>query len=635
MPTPSAQVDHADRSPHQPRPNRFPIFMTLLGVLPFATLCALFALDAPLGQPGLVYRYSPLVGWRVERAAIGAVIGCLGLLALTRWTRGRGILKRESNLPYSGGVSIYACHDVTGPTSAAIESNVSPSDPIRTATARNGAATVWERFFNPWLALALTGYVGLIAWSFLAPPQAILQHTFNMLSPSHEGAFVLEARHVESVSSYVSRDFPERLQLSPEEMRGRRVLSNPPGMTVAAAMVRDGIGSLPGLERGLVSLFGLNEVEDPALRREMAAGLTLAVLLTIAWGASFFPFLLLFREFCPPLMAVALAFACVFNPSTVHFTPGKDAAQLLFIGLLCWCAARTMIRGRWGYAFAGGAILTVSLAVGLVHAWVALILMIAALWHALNGGWEGLTTCTFDEMRTADFASQGVSPDQSTGMTWMHIVVPPCLPRPKRDPAGHDVIEMPLNWCGWKPWLRAAVIPAGIGMALTASTLWCVADWNVFLHTWRVGQRYGEIQLPIITDPLGWTFVGAGLFLLFIGSMAWALLALHRKPDTEAARFGLRLLIVTFAVMLYSYFFGNNSETPRLWIPFIPLLIWGLSIRRGSCVKPEPADPSARAVNRRIALLLLALQLLVTLAHWSLLDVRESEYRLVTGRMWD
>lgn len=591
MPTPSAHVDHANGSAHPPRQYPYATILILLGVLPFAALCVLFAFDVPLGQPGLVYRYSPLVGWRIERAAIGAVIGCVGVFALARWTRGRNGSRRETS-------------------------------------AR-------ERFFKPRLALALTSYVALLAWTFLAPPQAILQHTFNMLSPSHEGAFVLEARHVESVSSYVSRDFYDRLQLSPEEMRGRRVLSNPPGMTVAAAVVRDGIGSSPELERGLVSLFGLNEVEDPALRREMVAGLTLAVLLTVAWGMSFFPFLMLFRESCPPLMAVALAFASVFNPSTVHFTPGKDAAQLLFVGLLCWCAARIMIRGRWGYAFAAGAILTISLAIGLIHAWVALILVAATLWHALNGGWEALMTSTLEEIETAELALQGVSPDQSTNWKFIHIIAPRPALRITRDPAGHDVIEMPSDFCGWKWWLRAAAIPAGIGSALTAIVLWLAADWNVFQHAWRVGRRYGEIQLPIITDPLGWTFVGAGLFLLFAGSTAWALPALRRKPDTEASRFGTRLLVLTSAVMVYSYFFGNNSETPRLWIPLIPLIIWGLAIRRGSCVKPEPTDPAARAIDRRIALFLLALQLLVTLAHWSLLDVRESEFRLVTGRMWD
>jgi hypothetical protein len=94
------------------------------------------------------------------------------------------------------------------------------------------------------------------------------------------------------------------------------------------------------------------------------------------------------------------------------------------------------------------------------------------------------------------------------------------------------------------------------------------------------------------------------------------------------ALLGRRLLWCVAVVMTYSYFFANNNETPRLWIPLIPLLLVGMGLRR-SVLRGE------RGISPRLWTVLVALQIGVTLAHWSLMDVRESEYRLSTARMWD
>jgi len=141
--------------------------------------------------------------------------------------------------------------------------------------------------------------------------------------------------------------------------------------------------------------------------------------------------------------------------------------------------------------------------------------------------------------------------------------------------------------------------------------------------------RYGQIQEGVIADPWYLTLVGLPLFLLFVGPMFWvSAVALRADTGDAAARLGRRMLWCATVVMTYSYFFANNNETPRLWIPFIPLLLVGMGLRR-STLRDE------RGISPKLWAVLVALQVGVTLAHWSLMDVRESEYRISTGRMWD
>ena len=63
-------------------------------------------------------------------------------------------------------------------------------------------------------------------------------------------------------------------------------------------------------------------------------------------------------------------------------------------------------------------------------------------------------------------------------------------------------------------------------------------------------------------------------------------------------------------------------------MPFIPLLICGMALGRSVFRLDRPR-------SQYVCFLLICLQLTVTLAHWSLMDVRESEYRLSTGRMFE
>lgn len=514
--------------------NRFLVRAAMLSMVPTAALMILFAFAVAIGQPFfLIYRYSPFPLVRAGTACVALLIGCAGLWLLFRHLEKESSSSRKS------------------------------------------------------LAIAGLFFTALIVWTFLAPPQYVTQHVFNMQSPSHEGAFVLEARGVQSIREYVRETFYERIQNTPEQMLGRRVLSNPPGMTVLFILCRRTVERAPSFERALVNGFDLAEIDDPVQRTEFAAAMLYAMLLTAAWGCSIIPAYALSRLFFPRLPALCLAFACVFNPATVNFTPGKDPAQLLTALLLAYLWFDASLRNRWFSAALAGATFTIGLTIGLIHVWVLAILAITTLVYTLR------------------------------------VEGPP------------------------RRWFAISLAPFIAGLAFVGILFYTALDWNVLLAAYAVAARYREIQVPIITDPFYWTLIGLPMFLLFVGPYLWAMIApfpaaeraqvqsngpgqtgLCKLQPSNRRRLANIMLLTCIAVMIFTYFYGNNNETPRLWIPFIPMLLLAITLRRDLLCTRTPTA-------RRICALLIVLQLLGTLAHWSLMDVRESEYRLSTGRMWD
>jgi hypothetical protein len=489
--------------------------LIVLALLPLFVLLLLRATNVPLGQPFfLIYRYSPIPLLRVESLLIAIPIAAIGLWCLARSLSSMNALKCAPML------------------------------------------------------VAIVAYGSFIVWTFFAPPNYAAQRLFDLQSPSHDGAFVLESRHVTDIHDYVSDTFYERLQQSPEEMRGRRVISNPAGMTVVFRIAQNIVAAQPGLRSFLINQFDLAEVEDPAQRTEFASAMLVAFLMTLLWGASIVAAFALCRLWLPALPSIAIALACVLNPATLNFAPGKDTAQLFFVILIIygWFAAYT--KGRSLCAVLSGVVAVVAMSIGLIHAWVLLIVVAATLWDAV---------------------------------------------RARRLSA----------------WMVSTCIPFSIAAVATLAIFSLAFDWNIARMTLAVGMRYRQMQVPIITDPFYWTLVGFPLFLLFVGPMVYAMVGgMRRDMRDDVSAFGGRLLVCTMGVLLFTYFFGNNNETPRLWIPFIPLLILPLSLRRSTF-------RTDNAKSRVVLLLLIGLQIGVTLIHWSVMDVRETEYRLVTGRMWD
>lgn len=503
---------------HQTAPKltgRRTVAILVAAVVPLAVLFLLFMLDTPLGQPHLKYRFSPIPELRLPSAMVAILIGLGSLLAL--WA---GMAR--------GG--------------------------------RVGRRMVW---------FSGAGYAAIVLWTCFGPPDYASQHIFNLLSPSHEGAFVLEGRDVTSIRAYVSQDFYDRLSHEPEQLRGRRVLSNPPGVTVTFVLVRRMLERWTGLRGWLLDTYDLHELDDPDQATVFASVLVLAMLLTLVWGCSLVFAYKLCRLWMPPLAALAVALACVFNPSTVNFTPGKDPAQVTLVMalLMCWMTAYSR-RDRW-WGLAAGVVLAVALLFGLVFVWVLAIVAAATLWHALGTGGRV------------------------------------------------------------RGWVMHCAVPGVCGAMGIVVLLYVALGWNIPLMTYRIGVRYGQIQEGVITDPFYWMLLGLPMFLLFVGPMFWVeLIALRERAEGSQVFLGRCLLFCTAIVLAYTYFFANNNETPRLWIPFIPLLILPLAMRRKAFLANDRA-------HHKLFVILIALQLIVTTLHWSMMDVRESEYRLTTGRMWD
>ena len=439
-----------------------------------------------------------------------------------------------------------------------------------------------------WLALSQRGWpsrTGLIlmaagclagsAWAYFAPPQFCRQHFFNMYSPSQDGAFLTEARYVRHVGvrNYL-REFPARAETPTEQMRGTRVTSNPPGTTLVAVATLSLLERSPSLTRAAYRLSTDQEL-PPKYARMVAVSTAFACALLLLWLLAV-PFLYWSaRVFFPPPSAAVFTAICFFSPATLLFTPGKDPAQLLTVALPLWFWLLAWRREQsWAAVLAGGAFVFACL-VSLVHVWVAAVVFVAT------------------------------------------ILATPVEQRRR------------LAWRAWLPAIGGAVVVIG---GLT----W-FAKLNLFATVWSVARAQAEVTRSENAMPLVWQMLGVPLFLMFAGP-AFCFISLSRPRQRlrdTGARFGLVLIVGSAAVMLATVGF-TNVETPRLWIPFTPLLLLGGALQLSVFRQP----------GRKAAVLLAALvfaqfaaqldgfigaptQFAASAAQWSLLDTRETETRLL------
>ncbi|MCH7527079.1 MAG: hypothetical protein IID39_06560 [Planctomycetes bacterium] len=488
------------------------------------------------------------------------------------------------------------------------------------------------------------GYAAIVAWTHVASPNARLEHVFNMRSPSQDGAFMLEARTITSLPDYLRR-FPELLQRSPEELRNVRVLSNPPGATMLAYGVLKLQPLVPGLYERVERLViaGEEGVDDPHL--EYAQDECLTAVFTLLWGLSIIFAYGLARLWLAPLPALVVAVACVFNPTSLPFAPGKDPAQLLTALAILYCWFRGYMRGGWWWPAAAGALTVFGAMLSLVHIWIALIALIATIWHA-SGKYDQHSP----SRRNAPNPSRPPKADKGA------IERGHAPPFP--DPDGHrDGSVLPAA-------LRMCLLPAAAGAAVVSLIAYSWMDWNIPLTLIATARRYISLQEDVLISPFYYNLLGGGIFLLFVGPTFWMLLTLalasrgmasqraalggHERASTcsphasrgesmpPAARLGRHLLICTAAVMLYTYLFAQNAEVPRLWTVFVPLLILPLAL-----IVPHfrhtrrVGHDASSAWSKGLLIAILACQTYGTLLHWSLMDVRGTETRLVTGRYFE
>ena len=496
----------------------------MAAVLPFSLLVLLYRLALPLGMSGrFVYLYSPVAGWRLR--SIPAALLLAGAIGFGTW-----LLSASRQYHQRVGLTLVAI-----------------------------------------------GLIGLAFWAYLAPPDHLKQHIFNMESPSQDGAFAREAARIGDVRIYLQA-FPQRAQTPPQQMRGTRVISNPPGTTLLAyglrrllgpwSLLHDDIHRL--VEQDEVKFDETGELSETALVafcQRAAQGIVLCWALVVIWLLSAVPLYALGRLFFLPQPAAVFAVCCLISPMTLLFLPGKDAAQLLTAALPLWLWFVAVRRELWWAALLSGALFVPASMTSLIHVWLAVIVVVACLldaWHSR----EQLT----------------------------------CL-------------------------LIRALLPAVIGATVIAGGLYILVDWNVLATAWAVAQSQADVTRGPDGMPLAWQLLGIPLFLLFAGPALWLVVmwwwgGINHSRNRDS-RLGFYLLICTLAVMLITIGF-TNAETPRLWIPFVPLLLLGALLRLEAFHQP--------ASRQRVMLSgLVFVQIVFSALHWVLMDMREAESRLLSG----
>ncbi|MCK4341505.1 MAG: hypothetical protein KAY37_07275 [Phycisphaerae bacterium] len=498
-------------------PRRFWYILLAAAVVPLLAVGLLFRLEVPLGCPGrFVYLYSPFSALRLRMVPIAVLIAIV--LGLGTWLVSAGTARRRVGL-----------------------------------------------------VLITLGAAALAVWTYFAPPIHFMQHFFNVHSMSHDGAFAIEALHVQSVPDYL-RAFPQHARTPPERMRGTRVISNPPGATLLAVGGERLLRAWPQLVE-LANRPHAHEEPPAEIRRSTAVGLVFFWTLIVLWLAAGPVLYLAGRLLLPPVVAATYSVCCVLSPATLLFTPGKDPAQLLTVAVPLYFWLLACRRGHvWAAVLAGVAFIPACL-VSLVHIWIAAIVVPASLLSV-----------------------------RGSAAKLRRVLLRVFLPT------------------------VTAALFCGLG-------LYFLCDFDLLATARAVAQSQAEVTRGPDAMPLAWQLLGVPLFLLLAGPAWWAVMLWlgvagdegGRTRDSDA-RFGRYLLIGSAAIMLATIGF-TNLETPRLWIPFVPLLLLGGLSQLALLRRPA----------RRSAILLAVLvfaQITFSALQWSLMDMREAETRQVDKRLY-
>lgn len=417
------------------------------------------------------------------------------------------------------------------------------------------------------LLLGLATMAAISVWCLRAPPEHSFQHLFNMSSPSHDGAFFNESELVTSVPLYLSQ-FHLRARTPEERMRGTRVISNPPGATLLALAARAAVDGSQRLRAFASRPFHQAFADLPPKTIDHAAKATVyAWMLTVLWMLGGWMSYPLARLYLPPPAAMTAAFCCFVSPMTLTLSPGKDPMQLLTATAALYLWLRAYRDSRPMLAVLAGIAAVVVSMVGLIHVWIGLIALGATAWHA---------------RRAAD---------------------------------------------RFRPFLLRCLLPGVGGVLLALLALYWALDWNVIATVLAVARSQSEVTRGPEAMPLLWQALGVPLFLLFAGPAFWVLAFQSSDANDDTARLGRYLFVGTATIMIATVGF-TNLETPRLWIPFMPLLIIGAATG-------QTRFRTGRSSAARFLALLAALQLAGSAIHWSFMDMRESETRIIEQRFFD
>ena len=176
-----------------------------------------------------------------------------------------------------------------------------------------------------------------------------------------------------------------------------------------------------------------------------------------------------------------------------------------------------------------------------------------------------------------------------------------------------------------RTWLLRRGLPAALSGLVGTIVLWgLLLDFDLLRSAWAVARAQAHVTRGPGSMPLIWQALGIPLFALLAGAGLWYLLprAFGRPAANHVELFGRRVLALCLLVLVATVGF-TNVETPRLWIVFVPLLMLGAALQA----------PLLRRTARRRGLLLallVGLHLTAASVQWSLLDARETEFRLQT-----
>lgn len=366
----------------------------------------------------------------------------------------------------------------------------------------------------------------MAAWTYFAPPSFMEQHVFNLVSPSHDGAFVWEADTTSDALAYV-RDYPAYLKTPKPRWGGTRVISNPPGTMLLAYCTRMAHESWPWLAARL----GPADLPDDAPRK-LPVAVLFSYLLTILWLLATIPWAAALHNWLAPAGVAVALFCIVFSPASVMFSPGKDTAQLLPLGLLCACWWHAYWRGNALSAVLAGVVLLISLFFSLVFAWVWFVVFATTVLHA-----------------------------------WRHA------PGRRR-----SLLKITLA--------AGFALVAGCGLLLLVGV-------NVFEIARAVAAGQAEVTRGPGSMPFAWQSLGIPLFLLFCGPVlifcATATFSRNTRVQDEVGEIGRWLACVAALVMIGTVGF-TNVETPRLWIPFAALILAGAALQLRAFRAPTQSD---------------------------------------------
>lgn len=437
-----------------------------------------------------------------------------------------------------------------------------------------------------WLAGVLA-ISALVAWNFWAPLVPMMQHAFNLRSPSHDGAFLEQAEQIEDLPQYL-REFDRLSRRSKEEMRGTRVIANPPGMTVFFYAVLSLFPSdpiAPGwIERQAISDGSLKRSTSILIDHAAKAAIACAAVLALAGVAA----MGLGRQFLSPIGAFAFAVIVVFNPMTVHFNPGKDPDQLLTVCLMLWAWFAGYRRRSWALHALAGALLVLGMGVGVIHFWVALAALLATAWEAKDEGG-----------------------------------------RIKEEKGKVTAFRFHPSSFRLRPFLLHHVLPTCLGGAAVWLILWSAVGWNLLATLLAVSRRWSELQPELGYSRGLWLLIGLPNVLVFVGFGIWLSALASLRRILRPRSLGAKLTLCTLGIMALTYVIGIPYELPRLWVVFVPPLLLGLMM-----IQPLARGRSGQRVATIISVLLVT-HIATTAMHWAFLDARESEYRLRTKRMFD